>query len=190
MSYPRHEPDPATEERITAALSRPRSKDSFPVHISDVDPFRLTEERPHFPFKSWAAANRFPYPPKAEDFLRFTQSAAEAFFVQPFIQRAGVAFPGGRFAEADGLKVELQAKCAGYQIDVLVTGKSTGIAVEIDGLTFHRMTKEQVAADYLRQRRILLRGYPVARFTAQEAFAEPDECWRQLEAILTAWSPR
>jgi len=51
---------------------------------------------------------------------------------------------------------------------------------------FHHMKAEQVAADYVRERRLVLVGCTVIRFTAQEVFSNPHECWRQVDAILEA----
>ena len=80
----------------------------------------------------------------------------------------------------------LQVRCAGFRIDAVVSDATTQLAVEIDGMAFHHRTKEQVAADYLRQRRIVVKGYTVIRFTAQEVFGDAAECWRQVRAILAA----
>lgn len=140
--------------------------------------------RPTFPFRSWAANAHFKYLPQAEYFFASCGSAAEAYFIRPFTLRAGFAATDNTRASAGGVSVELQARCGQYYIDALISDPFLSLAVEIDGIGFHQRAKEQVARDYLRERRIVLRGYPVIRFTAQEAFAGPDECWRQIDAIL------
>lgn len=138
-----------------------------------------------FPFASWAAANRFEYPADARTFLSQCGSAAEAFFAREFCRRDGVTYMDDGAAMAAGIVVTLQARAGRYRIDALVGNASTTIAVEIDGLAFHRQDAAQVAADYLRQRRIVALGFPVVRFTADEVFRSPVECWRQIESILS-----
>lgn len=130
-----------------------------------------------FPFVSWASANRFTYPAEAEPSLRVCGSAAEAYFVRAFFTRT---WSGERPA------LSLQVPCLGFRIDVVVTDARGALAIEIDGMAFHHRSREQVAADYLRERRIVARGYTVIRFTAPEVFGNADECWRQVEVILAA----
>lgn len=130
-----------------------------------------------FPFESWASANRFTYPDDAAPLLRQCGSAAEAFFVRAYFTRS---WPGDRPALA------LQVPCLGFRIDAVVTAGRTALAIEVDGMGFHHRSRERVAADYLRERRIVAKGYTVIRFTAQEVFATADECWRQVDVILAA----
>lgn len=133
--------------------------------------------RDDFPFESWASANRFIYPAEALDQLRLCGSAAEAFFVRAYHTR-----------EWSGVRpsLALQVPCLGFRIDAVVQDAKGGLAIEIDGMAFHHRSREQAASDYLRQRRIVARGYTVIRFTAQEVFADADECWRQIDVILAA----
>lgn len=112
-----------------------------------------------FPFAVWARSARFKYPP-------------------------GVTYPGVTTARADGLTLELQVRAANYWVDAVVADSRSSLAIEIDGIAFHHRSKEQIAADYIRQRRIVLVGHTVIRFTAQEALGNPNECWRQIGAIL------
>lgn len=158
--------------------------DHFPELIGNMVGEAITG-RPHFAFEAWAAASRFEYPTVAAPFLAKCGSAAEAFFMRPFCYRPGVEFEEG-LATDGTFDVNLQVRAANYWIDAVLSDSCSRLAIEIDGMAFHRQTKEQVAADYLRQRRILLKGYAVARFTAREAFSTPDECWRQLEAIMNS----
>lgn len=141
--------------------------------------------RPFFPFVEWAKANSFKYPPAAKELLRNCGSAAEAFFAQPFTLREGVEYCDRRAFTKDWM-LELQLPCARYYIDAAVSHGKMSLAIEIDGMGFHHKSKQQVAADYLRERRIVQQGYTVIRFTAQEVFSDPAECWRQVEAIFTA----
>lgn len=162
---------------------RPR-RDSFPTHIADVVEDVVGGGRPHFPFRSWAAANRFEYKPESLPFLQHCGSAAEAFFARPFTIRIGAEFPKERVAVVDSHRLQLQVRAGLYYVDAVVSDGKTSLAIEIDGVAFHRWTQEQVAQDYLRQRRLVLLGHTVVRFTAREAFTDPNECWRQVYAIL------
>ncbi len=131
-----------------------------------------------FPFKSWASANLFRYPPEALDTLCQCESAAEAFFARGFFE-----IPA---AERQGVKLNLQVKVGFYRIDAVASNDRCKLAIEIDGLTFHARKYDQVAADYLRERRIVCAGYTLIRFTAQDVFKTTPECWRQVIAILAA----
>lgn len=136
-----------------------------------------------FPFATWAGTNRFQYPVEAKGFLSSAGSAAEAYFAQPFVMRRGVNYVDRRAFTASHM-LELQVKCGIYYVDAVVSSGDTSLAIEIDGLGFHHKNKEQVAKDYLRERRIVLAGYTVIRFTAAEVFSQAIECWRQIDAIL------
>jgi very-short-patch-repair endonuclease len=155
----------------------------FPVLIDEVLPGAL-DGKPTFPFRSWATANRFAFHPDAGEFLSQCGSAAEAFFARHFTRREGIRFTRPTVAIADQYTFELQVRCATYWIDAVVSSSHKTLAIEIDGMAFHHRSREQVAADYLRQRRIVLRGYTVIRFTAQEVFSDADQCWRQIESIF------
>lgn len=169
---------------------------SFPMRVSDVlngggleDVLGRRRQRPFFPFVSWAETNRFNYPEEAKLFLANTGSAAEAFFAREFTLRQGVRYTGTR-AYTDDRMLELQVRANGYYIDAVASDATTSLAIEIDGLGFHRRSKETVALDYLRERRLVLKGYTVIRFTAQETLGFSGECWRQIEAIFAARSKK
>ncbi len=161
----------------------------FPTLIAETLPDVLGAQV-RFPFQSWAAANRFTYPEPAADFLSQCGSAAEAFFARAFTLREEVVylpFPRSTIAATSGgFILELQMPCAHYVIDALVSTASMKLAIEIDGMAFHWKTREQVAADYLRERRLVLKGNTVIRFTAKEVMTRAPECWRQVEAIFAA----
>lgn len=162
---------------------------TFPTRISDILNNDLEAvlgrrtRRPFFPFVSWAATNRFQYKEEAQLFLANTGSAAEAFFAREFTNRDGVEYCDRRAFTADRM-LELQVRAGGYYIDAVVSDKTTSLAVEVDGLGFHHRSMEAVAQDYIRERRLVLKGYTVIRFTANEVFAKPHECWQQIDAIL------
>jgi very-short-patch-repair endonuclease len=162
----------------------------FPRLLGEVIPAGFGSDEILFPFQSWAAAHAFKYPPAATDFLSRCRSAAEAYFAREFTLRPHVQFPAGQagLAIAGDVCLQLQARCGGYWIDAVVSGLRSTLAIEIDGMQFHHLTREQVAADYLRQRRIVLKGHTVIRFTAGEVFVDAAECWRQVDAILAARS--
>lgn len=162
-----------------------RRNSVFPTRLDEVVPGVLSG-RPNMPFVSWAAHNRFEYPAAAVELFKLCGSAAEAFFLRPFAHREGFTIVENGVATAGGVRVQLQAPCYGFRIDFAVSDAHSRLAVEIDGMAFHHRTKEQVAADYLRQRRISVKGYAVIRFTAAEVFGDAEECWRQLDAILAA----
>jgi REase_MTES_1575 len=138
-----------------------------------------------FPFASWAANNSFVYDSAALPLFRRCGSAAEAFFLRPFTRRPGFGVEG-QAGVAPPLTLRLQVPCGQYLIDAVVTDGRSAIAIEVDGIAFHHRSGEQLAADYLRQRRMVLRGHTVIRFTAPEVFRNAVECWRQVDAILTA----
>lgn len=141
-----------------------------------------------FPFRSWAASVGFAYPPDALRFFQGCGSAAEAHFLRPFCLREGVSYDADAITHGSTM-LRLQVPCGPYRTDAVVTDGRTALAVEIDGLGFHHRSKEQVAADYQRQRRIVAAGYAVVRFTAQECFRDAERCWRELDTILsTRWA--
>lgn len=158
---------------------------SFPVLLGDV----LRQSalvRSGFAFQTWAKANRFDYPVPALEFLSNCGSAAEAYFAREFCQRPGVEFTPEfpALAETNDYAMTLQVRAGTYRVDAVVSTITARLAVEIDGMAYHHRTAEQLAADYLRQRRIVCKGFTVIRFTAKEVFATPAECWRQVEIIL------
>jgi len=137
-----------------------------------------------FPFISWSADAAFHYPPEARDTLVRCGSAAEAYFLRALFSRP--ALEVGEKLIYRGLEVRIQHPCRKYRLDVAILAPVVPLAIEIDGIAFHHRSAEQVAEDYLRQRRIAASGYSVIRFTAQEAFGQPDECWNQVDHILAA----
>jgi very-short-patch-repair endonuclease len=137
-----------------------------------------------FPFEAWARGEAYPYRREWLPILTRCGSAAEVFFLRPFLERPDVAVHEDGSATAAGLTVSLQHQVHQYAVDVLVRAGSFALAIEIDGMAFHHRSKEQVAADYSRQRRIVARGYTVIRYTAAEVFGDAAECWRQIDVIV------
>lgn len=146
-------------------------------------------EDAQFPFEGWARDHAYPYRKEWLPVLRRCGSAAEVYFLRPFLERGGLVVHDDGSATAAPLTVRLQHAVKGYSVDVLVESPGFKLAIEVDGMAFHHRSKEKVAADYLRQRRIVARGYTVIRFTAAEAFDNAPECWRQIGAIFAARNP-
>ncbi len=141
-----------------------------------------------FPFIWWASGAKFDYPEGAKHLFCKCGSAAESFFLLPFVTRVGTQFLPDRAAYGD-IEVIPQRKVHGYFLDFAVHDGSTRIAVEVDGLQYHHRTSDQIESDYLRSRRLIAAGYTVVRYTAAEVFRDATECWRQLDAILDSRLP-
>ena len=119
--------------------------------------------------------------------LRHCESGAELRFIYEFARLPGVRAQGDDGLTNGRIVIRCQVTAGIFRLDFLATNGRASIAVEIDGLGFHRQTPEQVQDDYTRQRKLLLAGYPIARFTAAEVFGDPTGCWQQLRWILEAW---
>ncbi len=162
---------------------RPKFRNSsFPTLASEIRGIVKIpgdENKPaFFPFQSWASANLFKYPREAFETLCKCESAAEAFFVRGYFETPA--------ADRVGVALDVQRRVGFYRLDVVASNDRCNLAIEIDGMTFHARKYDQVAADYLRERRIVCAGYTLIRFTAQEVFKTTPECWRQVMAILAA----
>lgn len=98
--------------------------------------------------------------------------------------------PSWKGMEGPGVIFNLaaQADLAGCRVDFLLwfqCGKSVGgVAIECDGHAFHERTKEQAARDKDRDRKILLSGFPVMRFTGSEIFRDTGACVEQVRSAL------
>lgn len=57
--------------------------------------------------------------------------------------------------------------------------------IECDGHDFHEKTKEQVARDKKRDRKIQLTGIPILRFSGSEIFKRPKACINEINSHLT-----
>lgn len=79
-----------------------------------------------------------------------------------------------------------------YSVDILFIDSGTQIpmlAVETDGLTFHS-GYDQMTADRMRDRWLLIRGIPTMRFTSREIFNNLDNCVIQVDEALKTLSSR
>jgi very-short-patch-repair endonuclease len=139
-------------------------------------------------FMLWASRIGFTYPKAAHHLFCKCASAAEVYFLLPFVERDGVGF-SSRGAIWRDVRVYPQHSIGGFKTDFGVHGGALWLAVEVDGMAFHRENADQVARDYARQRRIVAAGYSVLRFTAQEAFSDARACWRELDEILGVTCP-
>lgn len=163
---------------------------SYPMLLGDV--MSIMGQQPDqprfFPFVSWAVQHGFDYPDGSQPFLRACGSGPEAFFAREVARLPGASFGVG-VCRAGALTITAQKRTRGYLLDFAIEdarAPKCPLAIEIDGLAFHRATAEQVQKDYLRERRITFSGYTVVRFTAGEACSRAAECWRQVAAILEA----
>jgi very-short-patch-repair endonuclease len=159
------------------------TRDGFPSPVGAVLQNMDVGLTDRFPFHWWAAGARFEYIEAAKHLFCKCGSAAEAFFLRPFTEMVGVTFTATA-AKSGVLELIPQLVVGKHRVDFALHGPTVRLAIEVDGLSFHQRTAGQVEADYLRSRRVIARGYTVVRFTAGEAFREPAECWRQVDAII------
>lgn len=74
---------------------------------------------------------------------------------------------------SDDTAIEPQQWIGRDRVDFLISFDGHSLAIEADGHDFHEKTKVQAQHDKARDRRLLLAGYPVVRFTGQEIYADP-----------------
>ena len=55
-------------------------------------------------------------------------------------------------------------------------GPAYGIGLEVDGHEWHEKTKEQVSKDKKRERKILMEGIPLLRYTGSEVYKDVKSC--------------
>lgn len=149
--------------------------------------FRLPETRAsiaRFDFATWARADRFAYPERAVSLLQRVESAAEAWLVRDLFSIQGVLYDGGDRAHYHGAAISVQVPAGKYRVDVVVEFEQIRLAIEVDGLEYHGMTQAQFTRDHFRARQLMIGGYVVVRFTANEAMTRPRWCWRDTFAIL------
>ncbi|MGB9660700.1 MAG: endonuclease domain-containing protein [Moorellaceae bacterium] len=63
---------------------------------------------------------------------------------------------------------------------------SKKLLIECDGHDFHEKTKEQAARDKQKDRKLMLAGYKVVRFTGHEIWSDPFKCAREVFDLLMA----
>jgi len=71
-----------------------------------------------------------------------------------------------------------------YRIDWAYRNGKQLTFVECDGHEFHEKTKEQVARDKLRDRRIQAAGHPILRFAGSEIWNDPFLCAQQIQEFV------
>lgn len=74
---------------------------------------------------------------------------------------------------SDGAVIEPQRQIGQDRVDFLLSFDGHSLVVEADGHDFHERTKAQAQRDKARDRRLMLAGYPVVRFTGREIYADP-----------------
>lgn len=137
-----------------------------------------------FDVVTWARAAHFDIPDRALSLLQRVESPAEAFIVRELFALPGALYDGGDRVYCHGAAVGVQVPALRYRVDLLVELERTRLAVEIDGLEYHGLTQAQFTRDHFRARQLLIAGYIVVRFTANEAMARPRSCWRDIFAVL------
>jgi very-short-patch-repair endonuclease len=76
-----------------------------------------------------------------------------------------------------------------YYLDFLIIPQDKRItefkiAIELDGHDFHEKTKQQVARDRKRERKIISKGYTMLRFTGSEVYNNPRACINEVADYL------
>lgn len=95
--------------------------------------------------------------------------------------------------ETDGFHIYLQRHVGRYRPDISViwnVGNNTHlhVVVECDGHAFHEKTKEQAARDKARDRFLMIKGWPVLRFTGSEIYKDAGTCAEAVvDALHTQW---
>jgi hypothetical protein len=62
------------------------------------------------------------------------------------------------------------------------------LVVEVDGHEFHEKTKDQASRDRDRDRKLMLAGCPVIRFTGSDVFNDPEGCAEQIDDQLNEYA--
>lgn len=81
-----------------------------------------------------------------------------------------------------------QDKICGYATDFsfhcFANGQSHTIVIEADGHDFHEKTKDQVRRDKSRDRKMVLAGVTVLRYSGSEIFRDPGHCADEISTAL------
>lgn len=101
-----------------------------------------------------------------DDLMAMAESPIEELFLAVWLQHVSSDL------------IEVQATCRPYRLDFLIYGPHGRIAVECDGIEFHRGgSVERARADVRRDRYILTRhGIPTMRFMGTEIASDPHSC--------------
>ena len=99
----------------------------------------------------------------------------------------------GPVVARDALDVALaqQIQAEGYRIDFALWHGSDGqrVAVECDGHAFHDGDREAAERDKARDRRLIVAGWQVLRFTGRELVRDPLRCAHQAWRVAGARAP-
>lgn len=166
-----------------------------PTLIGEITSDRASAETRLIRVRGWIRKAGLPIPDDLLPAFAWCDSAAELLFLWEFAKGGDVLWASDRMVYSEQLRVESQAAVGKYRVDAVVT--RTGdpseppfrLGIEIDGMGFHHRTPEQVADDYVRQRRLVLCGLTVVRFTVHDVFKDAAECWRQIDAIMDRRAP-
>lgn len=75
-----------------------------------------------------------------------------------------------------GYRVIPQYEIGCYRADFAVFADDVKIAVECDGFAYHDATKEKATKDKQRERRLIISGFTVVRFSASEVMENAPAC--------------
>lgn len=145
---------------------------------------RIRYEMPLYEIAQRLRDSHLEVPAHIQEVLVHCGSAAELAFVGEFASRTGVGVVDHRCLRLGATDVRLQGRERGYMVDLMVERNGFKLAVELDGMGFHHTTDAQVARDYARERRLVLSGCTVIRFTAAEVFGHAKQAWVEVFRIL------
>jgi very-short-patch-repair endonuclease len=92
-------------------------------------------------------------------------------------------------ARAAGLSLRCQTAIGPYFADFTHSRgwlRRKRFVIEIDGHQYHHTSKQQVQADYRRERYLEAHGWQVVRFTGSEVYRNAADCVRRFEEIADA----
>lgn len=113
-----------------------------------------------------------------------TELLVIAFPSADAVRSAGTLRGGLRLGELGMLFI--QYPIYGFSLDFAIVGLNYKLDIELDGHEFHAKTKDQVARDYYRDRRLQADKWHVFRFTGREVYGDPVSCvWETLRAAYT-----
>lgn len=86
--------------------------------------------------------------------------------------------------ERDGPVITAQAPVGGFVLDFLVEHRGKRFAIECDGHEYHDRTRQQVAKDKQRDRRVICHGVETLRFSGSEIWNNGIGCsWEIINAF-------
>jgi very-short-patch-repair endonuclease len=121
------------------------------------------------------------------------ERALAAQFVMVMRIGAQPYYLGGGPITEHGFFLQPQFEVGNYRVDFAFgmtrdTAARKCIAIECDGHQWHEKTKEQAARDKARDRFLMIKGWPVLRFTGSEIHRDAAACAESVvDALHTQW---